>query len=358
MTRIERVLAAINHAEPDRVPKGEVGGGVSDELAIDLLDPRGECSTPWSFGATELNVAARRVLGMDIMSLCLPGPPEEHVPLEDDRVLCRDAFGCERERHPGGQSRKVRHCLLSPSDVYDYRFPSADQFDTAIVTSLVRESDFFVFPVVTGAFEASYEFLDFEDFMVWCRSSKREIKEWTRKLARFGAACATGAVRAGAHGIVVADDLAYNTGMFLSPELMRELVFPYLEEEVAEIKALGVPVFLHSDGDIRPVLADIVAMGFNGWHGIQPSAGLDLVEIKRVCGDRLCLMGNVDVDLLVRGQPEEIEREVERLIRLAAPGGGFILSSSNALCSGVSAANALAMYRTAERCEPTSLMRC
>ena len=55
-------------------------------------------------------------------------------------------------------------------------------------------------------------------------------------------------VEAGVHRIIIPDDMAFNSGLFITPELLRELIFPYLEEEVYQIKKLGVPVFLHSDG--------------------------------------------------------------------------------------------------------------
>ncbi|MGQ9596165.1 MAG: uroporphyrinogen decarboxylase family protein [Thermoproteota archaeon] len=96
-------------------------------------------------------------------------------------------------------------------------------------------------------------------------------------------------------------------------------------------------------------MKDIVDLGFNGVHSLQPSAGVNIIEIKRTWGSRICLMGNVDLDyLLTLSSPREVETEVKRLIREVAPGGGYILSTTNVLTRYVPTENAIAMYRTAE----------
>ena len=88
-------------------------------------------------------------------------------------------------------------------------------------------------------------------------------------MTEYGTVCARKMVEAGAPGIVIADDLAFNSVTFIAPKLLRELIFPSLEEEVYQIKKLGVPMFLRSDGDIRSILDDIIAIGFDGWQAIQ-----------------------------------------------------------------------------------------
>jgi len=78
-----------------------------------------------------------------------------------------------------------------------------------------------------------------------------------------------------------------------------------------------------------------VESGIDGYHSIEPRAGMDLGELKRKYGRRLTLLGNVDcARTLVFGSPEEIEAEVRECIRVAAPGGGYVLSSSNCIHRG------------------------
>lgn len=131
---------------------------------------------------------------------------------------------------------------------------------------------------------------------------------------------------------------------------MRKYVFPYLAGEAAEAHRLGLPAMLHSDGNVSTLIDDILKAGFDGLHSLQPSAGVDIVAVKRQWGKELCLMGNVDLDyLLTLGKPQEVEAEVKRLICEVAPGGGYILSSTNVLARYVPPENALVMYMTAER---------
>ena len=157
------------------------------------------------------------------------------------------------------------------------------------------------------------------------------------------------AIACGAHGILVSDDMAYNTGTLLSPAMLRKLFFPALKTLAARIKAEGALVFLHCDGNITEILQDIVDCGFDGLHALQPSAGMSLQAVKQDYGDRLCLMGNIDLDYtLPFGSPEEVRQAVKKAIESAAPGGGYILSTCNILTQDIPAINALAMYEAAE----------
>ena len=97
-------------------------------------------------------------------------------------------------------------------------------------------------------------------------------------------------------------------------------------------------------------LESIVTCGFDGLHSLQPSAGMDIGEIKRRYGDVFCLMGNIDLDyVMTMATPTEVEEEVKRTLDIAAPGGGYVLSTCNALIDAIPDDNALAMYQTADR---------
>ena len=348
MTRRERVLAAIQHKEPDKVPKGEIGAGIDEQLIRQLLDK--DYDPSGTDDATFHNwKAVRELLHIDLVSVGLDLPPDEPTgELFHGHPVYRDGWGRTYIKAQGA-SRTVKPVLEDIREVYNWEPPSLENARTDTIRRWVEETDFFIFPCVNGAFEISYEILRFEDFMIWCHTCPREVELWTEKITRHGAEAAKIAVEAGAHGIVIADDLAYNSGTMIAPEMLRSMIFPYLKWEVQQIKELGVPVFLHTDGNINAIMQDIIEMGFDGTQALQPSAGVDIAQIKQDYGDRLCLMGNVDIDLLGRGTPQQIEQAVKELIEVAAPGGGFILSSSNELGTETSVENALAMYRAGER---------
>jgi uroporphyrinogen decarboxylase len=107
----------------------------------------------------------------------------------------------------------------------------------------------------------------------------------------------------------------------------------------------GVPYLRHNDGRLGP-LQDLFLResGIDGWHAIEPKAGNDIFYFKEEYGDEITLAGNVDCAVtLVTGSPEEVYEETRQKILGCAPGGGYILSSSNSIHAGVPGRNYLAM---------------
>ena len=107
----------------------------------------------------------------------------------------------------------------------------------------------------------------------------------------------------------------------------------------------SLKIFKHTDGNHWKIMEDLIEVGFDGIHPIQPQS-LDLTEVKKQIGDRICLLGNIDCrETLVTKSVREVEEEVRRAIGVAGPGGGYILSSSNTIHPGVEAENYIAMVK-------------
>ena len=135
------------------------------------------------------------------------------------------------------------------------------------------------------------------------------------------------------------DDMAYSDGMIVSPKHLREFVFPWYRWCGALVRDRSLPYSFHSDGRLYPILEDIIACGFNALNPIEPKA-MDIVEVKRTYGDRLSLIGNIDLGYtLTRGTPEEVEAEVRERIRVVGEGGGYCVASSNSVTAYVPLAN-------------------
>ncbi|MBI4164386.1 MAG: hypothetical protein HY508_01480 [Acidobacteria bacterium] len=174
--------------------------------------------------------------------------------------------------------------------------------------------------------------------------------ELMEKVLAMSLRVARNAVRAGADAIVIADDYAGNQGPFFSPAIAREFVIPRLKRMVDVIHEEGGKVIKHSDGNLRPILDEIVATGIDGLNPLEPLAGMDIGDAKKKYGDRLCLIGNIDCgQLLPHGTNQEVEAAVKDCIAQAGAGGGFILSSSNSIHSSVNPANYLAMIEAAKK---------
>ncbi len=122
------------------------------------------------------------------------------------------------------------------------------------------------------------------------------------------------------------DDFAFNTGLLFSPQDFRDLLFDRYKRVLDKI---DIPWVLHSDGNIKEALPIIMELGVVATHPNEKGA-MDILSIKKEFGDRLCVMGNVDLDLLGRGTPEQVENEVRQLIRTVGPGGDTSLLAETA----------------------------
>jgi uroporphyrinogen-III decarboxylase len=144
---------------------------------------------------------------------------------------------------------------------------------------------------------------------------------------------------AGADFIMLAYDVAFNAGPFISPAQFREFVTPYLARQCARVRQRGsIPMF-HSDGMMMPILDQLVEAGPAAFQSVDPMAGMDIAEVKCLTYGKMALMGNVRCDYLQHGPPEAIRQSARYCLEHGAPGGGYIFSTSNTVFDGVPLAN-------------------
>lgn len=142
--------------------------------------------------------------------------------------------------------------------------------------------------------------------------------------------------------MIVPEDLAWKKAPLFPPKIIREFFIPRMKKFAERIK---IPWIYHSDGNLMPILEDLLSLGMNGLANIEPGA-MDINQLKRDYGHRICLMGNIDLHYtLTQGTPEETEAEVKKRIEEVGVNGGYILASSNGLTSYCKPENVLAMNR-------------
>lgn len=152
----------------------------------------------------------------------------------------------------------------------------------------------------------------------------------------------------GVDGIWGGVDWASNRGPVFSPRHFRQFVFPRLKQIADLCHRFGAPYIKHTDGNVNILLDDLVAAGVDAFHAIEPRASMDIVQLKRDYGQYLVLIGNVDCSsVLVDGPEDAVRAQTAEIIRAVAPGGGFVLSSSNSIHPGVNPEFYLAMLDTA-----------
>jgi uroporphyrinogen decarboxylase len=127
------------------------------------------------------------------------------------------------------------------------------------------------------------------------------------------------------------DDIAYAEGLIMAPDYLRKWIFPWYERFADVAKRHNIPFLFHSDGNLWQVMEDLIHIGVNGLHPIEPKA-MDVRELKEKVGNRLCILGTVDLDYpLSRGTPKEVREMVKERMKYIAPGGGFCIGSSNSI---------------------------
>ena len=136
-------------------------------------------------------------------------------------------------------------------------------------------------------------------------------------------------------GFALCSDYCFNSGPFLSPAQLSEFVFPYLAGVIAAYRDMGFYTIKHTDGNIMPILDQLVDANPHALHSLDPQGGVDLAEVKRRVGDRVCLVGNVDCSLLHTGTERQYETDVRRALAQGMPGGGYIFSTSNCVYTGM-----------------------
>ena len=153
----------------------------------------------------------------------------------------------------------------------------------------------------------------------------------------------------GADFICVNSDYGFNEGPFISPDMFSEFVTPYLARVVEAIHDLGLKAILHSDGDLRLILDQLVSTGIDGYQSIDPQGHMDIAEVKRQYGRELILMGNVRSAALQDSDPKIIRESVDYAISSGKPGGKYIFSTSNCIFAGMPLENYHIMLEEYER---------
>lgn len=142
------------------------------------------------------------------------------------------------------------------------------------------------------------------------------------------------------------DNIACNHGPLVVPKVFKELFVPKIKLVAEKCR---LPWVYHSDGNLMPVMEDILSLGMDGLHPLDPG-GMDIKKMKEAYGDKVCLWGNIDLrHTLTKGSREEVEAEVKQRIKEVGPKGGFILGSANSLPDYCKVENIWAMAKSVKK---------
>ena len=350
MEPYERITAAVRHECPDRIP-------------IDYIaTPETNITLKKHFGIDADEVLLRK-LGVDIRRVAprFVGPEDmtgaAGVGAQGKDFLgivwkpVKNEFGTYNEIgfHPLGRVTTVK-------EVEDYSWPQVDWFDFSHlkeeISQLNQDHRYAIMYFAGGAFETPWYMRGMERFLmdlVECPDIAESICRHALKFYRERAMRAIEASGGRIDIIGSGGDIGTQRGMMLSPELWRQHIKPYSEQLIRPFKEMGLITYYHSCGGIVPVIEDLIEMGLDILDPVQPkAAGMDPEELKSRFGDRLTFHGGIDEqELLPRGNPSEIRKEVERIIQIFGKKGGYIACPAHAIQPDTPVENILALYETA-----------
>ena len=314
MNSRERVLAALRGEQPDRVPYCELG--IDRALAQQVM---GWGEPPDQAASLEANVytvdeakAIASALGQDNICYVMRAPVYAHKhPGEDGRLFYTE----------GMIKSEADLSLLELPDPYD------EAFYAEAATFVQQKEDYAAWLVTRIGIFPTILSMGLETFSLALYDNLPFVEAVLDRYCDWALVMAERVCQMGFDVFVSTDDLAFKTGTFFSPQVFRELVLPRYQR-VAE--KITLPWIIHSDGNVMPFLEDFLSLGIAGLHPLEKGA-MDIGAVKQTHGDRLCLLGNVDLNLLGLGSPEAVDQEVRELIRVVGPGGGYIVACGNSL---------------------------
>lgn len=352
MTSRERVLTTLRCQEPDRVPYLEAT--FDEPVALALLGkPVPPDLIGGELGTEETPVIMGRILGSPryeemelVQNLSLDGVGmycfarhggiqvlvDGHYMVAGGSIKTREDFEM-RIQSPSGDLH-----LPDPDDPTMYE-PFRQFLDETRDSGLARYcflnlcSD----PVVTG--------MGFETFALALYDDPGLVEDMFEYYSRWYARVAKHLCELDFDFLWCGDDIAFKTAPYVSPQAFRQVFMPHYRRVADQIT---IPWIFHSDGNLIPILDDLLSLGMSALHPIEPGA-MDIGQLKQRYGHNLCLVGNISLDTLSRGTPEEVEALVKDAIATAAPGGGYIAGSSNSIAYYCRAENVRAMRRAVSK---------
>lgn len=347
MTGRERLICALNHQEPDTVPIFECV--YSRSLFKEVLG-----YVPDTFEPPAVFECYEKI-GYDFAFMPIPGV-SGFRPQDMPGEVYTDEWGITYKKDPVTWPMDGQVCapLETPEDWKNYSLPDAAAawrwkgFEAVMRRS--RQNGMGVVGNMRGPYSASWMLFGMEAFSYLLYDEPELVDEVLTTLVDYAIDAFTIMKGYGVDAILFSDDYGSTTQPLFSPEHFRRYFVPQLRRLVQAARKLGLPIIMHSDGHIQPFVADAVAVGINGLHPIERAAGMDLGQMKRLYGDKLCLFGNVDnKDLLVNGTPEQVANQARECILAAGPGGGYCLGSDHSVHDDIPNRNVFALYEAGRR---------
>jgi uroporphyrinogen-III decarboxylase len=226
--------------------------------------------------------------------------------------------------------------LTTPAkwDAWDH--PDPDEFHKKLARSYrllhtsYGHSIYMMGSLLCGLWENATQVMGLPNFAVALRRDPGFVRRMVTYYETLYLSAIHAAADAGLPAFVYSDDMGHKTGPQTSPRVLDEFFGPSLRRIAREAHQRGLKIIIHSCGNVNQLLELFVTWGFDGVHSLEPTASMDLAEVKRRVGDRMCIFGNLDIaHVMSHGTREEVEAAVLDALQAAGQGGGFMMAMTN-----------------------------
>lgn len=351
----ERVLAALKRGIPDRVPWLEIS--IDETLQIRIMGradftPGELCAKLGMDGFGYRFPIGGEATAGPVMMHAGSGFKERYYYPQKVTFDFSPPFIAEMGSTPETGRAFVRRGLLTSEDslrLFDEYLPDPDhpaRYEQVAKWIARYKGDYAVFARIRLGSSSMLESIGLMEFAYKVYDQPDFVKEVHRRFSEWSARVVEHLNRMDFDFYVTGDDLADSKSPWMSPEMFQEFFLPY---QRIVVRAMKKPWVHHSDGNLLVILDDLLSLGMCGIHPIQPRA-MDINRVKETYGNRVCILGNIDLDYtLTLGTPEDVEEEVRERIAHVGQGGGYIITSANSLPDYCKAENILAMARAIKK---------
>ena len=337
MTERDRVYASIRRAPIDAIPwQFDLTEAVKEKLSV-------------YYGTDDILSATG-----DHMVFVNPTPPKGFVNTESDARFVRNEFGSvwrhtAPDKGVGDWGGLISYPIKEPS-LKGFDFPDGTLDGRWEHAAAVRKQNprHFIVAGGCGLFESAWGICGFENYLSYAMSAPKFVEEMTEKLADFSCAVTSQLAGRGLDGIRFGDDWGFQDNLLFPPDVWRKLLKPGYRRIYEAARNAGLIVMIHSCGNITELLPDLIDMGVDVVHPLQPEA-MDVGYCKRQFGRHLTFWGGVgSQSTLPKGRPDDVRREVRDRLEMFRD-GGYILAPAGAAPTDTPAENIAAMVEEARR---------
>ena len=366
MNHRERVIAALNHQEPDRCPmQASFTPEFAARLEADIQLKNQGLHNPHGGGNT---YDLERVLDEDMLLSSVGWVNGYYQSGYQDVESYQDEWGVtwktveyQTRFGKGKYTEPFGHPLADDAALESYSPPDPDRPELYVDTERTLRDyhdDYWIVGVTpTTIFECAWALRGYEQLMIDMASDPDKANRALDFPFHYHLAVTKKLVQMGVDMIWLGDDMGGQTNMLMSPKMWRTYFKPRMAELISSLRRINpqIKIAYHTDGVVFPIIPELIEIGIDILNPIQPMA-MDPVRLKNEFGDRMCFWGSMDIQqTLPFGTPEDVKNEVILRLKTIGRGGGLIIGPTHNVQLDTPLENFWAMIHTIQQTSYRSL---